>query len=227
MIGATFEVLALCGQVWYSTAEDWWNLARYPGWPAIASIRRFSSAVEQRFCKPKVGSSILSTGTSVSEWCEELSPPSNIQMFHFSEHQIRLPRSKVLRQIRRYRGWEYCHCTDNQFSRTGRSAQRLRPFSLASKAGAKMPDRECKTVSHLLRVKLRSGSGPTSKRHGKIACPDAPRPTSSSVARLRSFKAWKFAVPNAAADAIDQWLRAARSAAIMQTANRRSSQGAC
>ena len=29
-----------------------------------ASIRRFSSAVEQRFCKPKVGSSILSTGTT-------------------------------------------------------------------------------------------------------------------------------------------------------------------
>ena len=29
----------------------------------IASIRRLSSAVEQRFCKPKVGSSILSTGT--------------------------------------------------------------------------------------------------------------------------------------------------------------------
>src|SRR6202158_3557664 len=28
------------------------------------SIRRFSSAVEQRFCKPKVGSSILSTGTT-------------------------------------------------------------------------------------------------------------------------------------------------------------------
>ena len=27
--------------------------------------RRFSSAVEQRFCKPKVGSSILSTGTTV------------------------------------------------------------------------------------------------------------------------------------------------------------------
>ncbi len=26
-------------------------------------VRRFSSAVEQRFCKPKVGSSILSTGT--------------------------------------------------------------------------------------------------------------------------------------------------------------------
>lgn len=28
-------------------------------------IRRFSSAVEQRFCKPKVGSSILSTGTTL------------------------------------------------------------------------------------------------------------------------------------------------------------------
>jgi hypothetical protein len=27
-------------------------------------LSRFSSAVEQRFCKPKVGSSILSTGTS-------------------------------------------------------------------------------------------------------------------------------------------------------------------
>jgi hypothetical protein len=30
-------------------------------------LRRFSSAVEQRFCKPKVGSSILSTGTSPSD----------------------------------------------------------------------------------------------------------------------------------------------------------------
>jgi hypothetical protein len=29
-------------------------------------FRRFSSAVEQRFCKPKVGSSILSTGTMIS-----------------------------------------------------------------------------------------------------------------------------------------------------------------
>src|SRR6267154_5050454 len=28
-------------------------------------LSRFSSAVEQRFCKPKVGSSILSTGTNV------------------------------------------------------------------------------------------------------------------------------------------------------------------
>jgi hypothetical protein len=28
------------------------------------AFSRFSSAVEQRFCKPKVGSSILSTGTS-------------------------------------------------------------------------------------------------------------------------------------------------------------------
>jgi hypothetical protein len=27
-------------------------------------VGRFSSAVEQRFCKPKVGSSILSTGTT-------------------------------------------------------------------------------------------------------------------------------------------------------------------
>src|SRR4030088_3396890 len=33
--------------------------------PEARSIRRFSSAVEQRFCKPKVGSSILSTGTSI------------------------------------------------------------------------------------------------------------------------------------------------------------------
>src|ERR1700687_4873746 len=31
---------------------------------AIQSVSRFSSAVEQRFCKPKVGSSILSTGTT-------------------------------------------------------------------------------------------------------------------------------------------------------------------
>ena len=31
--------------------------------PDPPRIRRFSSAVEQRFCKPKVGSSILSTGT--------------------------------------------------------------------------------------------------------------------------------------------------------------------
>jgi hypothetical protein len=30
----------------------------------IQRLSRFSSAVEQRFCKPKVGSSILSTGTS-------------------------------------------------------------------------------------------------------------------------------------------------------------------
>src|ERR1700680_922205 len=31
----------------------------------IQRVSRFSSAVEQRFCKPKVGSSILSTGTNV------------------------------------------------------------------------------------------------------------------------------------------------------------------
>jgi hypothetical protein len=30
-----------------------------------SNLGRFSSAVEQRFCKPKVGSSILSTGTSI------------------------------------------------------------------------------------------------------------------------------------------------------------------
>ena len=34
---------------------------------AVVLIRRFSSAVEQRFCKPKVGSSILSTGTTLNE----------------------------------------------------------------------------------------------------------------------------------------------------------------
>ena len=43
-------------------AEDRPHAARYRRSP-ITSIRRFSSAVEQRFCKPKVGSSILSTGT--------------------------------------------------------------------------------------------------------------------------------------------------------------------
>ena len=40
-----------------------------PGGTALianAPRRRFSSAVEQRFCKPKVGSSILSTGTAGS-----------------------------------------------------------------------------------------------------------------------------------------------------------------
>ena len=45
-------------------AEDERNPAPYLCWPAIASSRRHSSAVEQRFCKPKVGSSILSAGTS-------------------------------------------------------------------------------------------------------------------------------------------------------------------
>ena len=45
-------------------AEDQHDPAGTSCWPPIASIRRFSSAVEQRFCKPKVGSSILSTGTS-------------------------------------------------------------------------------------------------------------------------------------------------------------------
>ena len=45
-------------------AEDRTQVATYRRSP-ITSIRRFSSAVEQRFCKPKVGSSILSTGTSI------------------------------------------------------------------------------------------------------------------------------------------------------------------
>ena len=44
-------------------AEDRTHVAGYRRSP-ITSIRRFSSAVEQRFCKPKVGSSILSTGTT-------------------------------------------------------------------------------------------------------------------------------------------------------------------
>src|SRR5712691_9781449 len=35
-------------------------------------LSRFSSAVEQRFCKPKVGSSILSTGTTISYLAEML-----------------------------------------------------------------------------------------------------------------------------------------------------------
>jgi hypothetical protein len=56
-------VLALCGQVWYSSARKRRGIRVSPTAPS-PSIRRFSSAVEQRFCKPKVGSSILSTGTS-------------------------------------------------------------------------------------------------------------------------------------------------------------------
>jgi hypothetical protein len=41
--------------------------------PSKNSIkRRFSSAVEQRFCKPKVGSSILSTGTTHSDHLGEI-----------------------------------------------------------------------------------------------------------------------------------------------------------
>ena len=69
---APFVPVALGGQLWYLTA-------RLPGLTLVAEdksdkisqapnsllklVRRFSSAVEQRFCKPKVGSSILSTGT--------------------------------------------------------------------------------------------------------------------------------------------------------------------
>jgi hypothetical protein len=47
---------------------SWWPGEGYHSadafFPAKATRCRFSSAVEQRFCKPKVGSSILSTGTS-------------------------------------------------------------------------------------------------------------------------------------------------------------------
>ena len=35
-------------------------------------LSRFSSAVEQRFCKPKVGSSILSTGTTIKFCYDEI-----------------------------------------------------------------------------------------------------------------------------------------------------------
>jgi hypothetical protein len=38
---------------------------------ALNVFSRFSSAVEQRFCKPKVGSSILSTGTSNAKDLED------------------------------------------------------------------------------------------------------------------------------------------------------------
>ena len=58
-----FRVLALCAQVWYSTRLVSGIGHKIPR-PPVSSIRRFSSAVEQRFCKPKVGSSILSTGTT-------------------------------------------------------------------------------------------------------------------------------------------------------------------
>jgi hypothetical protein len=40
---------------------------------------RFSSAVEQRFCKPKVGSSILSTGTTFAPYDESPGPSSSRQ----------------------------------------------------------------------------------------------------------------------------------------------------
>src|ERR1700730_12457361 len=55
------------------------------------SIRRFSSAVEQRFCKPKVGSSILSTGTSIyngfSDYCSprfEQNPRKRLVGLHWA-----------------------------------------------------------------------------------------------------------------------------------------------
>jgi hypothetical protein len=60
----------------YAKRTQIWRLGQYRAkvaktfgpryWQAIekTSQCRFSSAVEQRFCKPKVGSSILSTGTN-------------------------------------------------------------------------------------------------------------------------------------------------------------------
>ena len=43
-----------------------WSAAILPTSIRSIAFSRFSSAVEQRFCKPKVGSSILSTGTTIS-----------------------------------------------------------------------------------------------------------------------------------------------------------------
>jgi hypothetical protein len=64
--------VALAGQLWYLTARlpgsTLWQNTKRQDFQApnglLKRVRRFSSAVEQRFCKPKVGSSILSTGTS-------------------------------------------------------------------------------------------------------------------------------------------------------------------
>jgi hypothetical protein len=53
----------------------------------IASSRRFSSAVEQRFCKPKVGSSILSTGTSLCSQSLTASRRNQAPPLAFSSHE--------------------------------------------------------------------------------------------------------------------------------------------
>jgi hypothetical protein len=58
-------------------------------WPPIASIRRFSSAVEQRFCKPKVGSSILSTGTIPCSGMAPLEAGTNVPLPRFPAMKIR------------------------------------------------------------------------------------------------------------------------------------------
>ena len=44
-------------------------------------LSRFSSAVEQRFCKPKVGSSILSTGTSKNKYLADTSAAERRAVF--------------------------------------------------------------------------------------------------------------------------------------------------
>jgi hypothetical protein len=65
--------VALSRQVWYLTARSARRISvaadnsdkalQASSDDRLYGVRRFSSAVEQRFCKPKVGSSILSTGT--------------------------------------------------------------------------------------------------------------------------------------------------------------------
>src|ERR1700730_2019111 len=53
----------------------------------IQRVSRFSSAVEQRFCKPKVGSSILSTGTSETRCF--------IGLFAISGHRRKRPKRRT------------------------------------------------------------------------------------------------------------------------------------
>ena len=106
-------------------------------------------------------------------------------MFHLLEQQLRLPCSKALRQPWAYRSWKYCHCTDNQFSRTGRSAQRLRPFSLplsASSSGfathalalAEAPAAPVRDIRPLMETKMTFGKA-------LLACGETTAPSSSVV----------------------------------------------
>src|SRR5579871_2195484 len=81
-LSIAWTAMALAGQLCYLTPA-----ARYSplvagrtattGVDSSSPICRFSSAVEQRFCKPKVGSSILSTGTSNvgRDICKAAAPP--------------------------------------------------------------------------------------------------------------------------------------------------------